>query len=74
MVSINPSRYSKLFIVEINTITAAENAYINSVVGNDLFADVTFDFSALADYLPGLCGDNYDYVANYITHYVYGVY
>jgi hypothetical protein len=58
----------------INAINAAENAYINSVMGNDLFSDVTFDFSALTDYLPGLCGDNYDYIANYITHYVYGVY
>lgn len=60
-------------VVAINTINAAENAYINSVMGTSLFDGVTLDWSALTCYLPGFGGGGYDYIANYITHYVWGV-
>ncbi|MEX2752605.1 MAG: hypothetical protein Q6366_012085 [Candidatus Freyarchaeota archaeon] len=60
-------------IAAINTINAAENAFINSVMGTSFFDDVTFDWSALTNYLPGFGGGGYDYLSNYITHHVWGV-
>lgn len=36
--------------------------------------DATLDFSAIMEYMPGYGYGGYDYIANWITHYVYGMY
>ncbi len=47
---------------------------MNDVLGLPWMQDVSVDFSAMMEYLPGSgFGPGYDYLANYITHYVYGM-
>ena len=46
---------------------------MNSVLGDPLLEGVSMDFSTILDYVPGFSLGGYDYIANYITHHVYGV-
>ncbi len=55
-------------------INALENAWVNNVMGLPWMQDVTLDFTAFQEYLPGYGFAGYDYIANYITHYIYGMY
>ena len=59
--------------VAVNAISAAENVFVNHALGNPLFQDVTFDFSAFTEYIPGTDWAGYDYASNYLTHYVWGM-
>ncbi|MEX2722546.1 MAG: hypothetical protein Q6367_001520 [Candidatus Freyarchaeota archaeon] len=56
----------------ISGINMAEQAFINRVWGDPTFEGVSVDFAPLLEYLP-LFGGQYDYLGNYITHYVYGM-
>nr|MDO8079124.1 hypothetical protein [Candidatus Freyarchaeota archaeon] len=58
--------------VAMTAINSVENAWMNNIMGLPWMQDATLDFSAILEYLPGY-GFGYDYVANYITHYVYGM-
>ncbi|MFB0563699.1 MAG: hypothetical protein ACETWM_21070 [Candidatus Lokiarchaeia archaeon] len=58
--------------VAISGINAAEQAFINHVFNDPMFDDVKIDFTPLLEYLPFASGQ-YDYIGNYITHYVYGM-
>lgn len=59
--------------IAMNGISAVEQAWMNNVFGNPLFEDVKINFAAILDYVPGLCLGGYDYISNYITHNVYGM-
>lgn len=54
-------------------ISALENAWVNNIMELPWLTDVSLDFSAFMEYLPAFGFGGYDYIANYITHYVYGM-
>nr|MDO8079764.1 hypothetical protein [Candidatus Freyarchaeota archaeon] len=59
--------------VAMTGISAVENAWVNNIIGLPWMWDVTLDFSPILEYLPSFGLGGYDYIANYITHYVYGM-
>ena len=54
----------------LNTI---EQAWVNNILGEPLLQDVSVDFTAILEYVPGFSSSSYDYISNYVTHYVYGM-
>ncbi|MEX2753737.1 MAG: hypothetical protein Q6366_017945 [Candidatus Freyarchaeota archaeon] len=57
----------------MTALSAVEQVWVNRIVGSPLLEDVSMDFTAIMEYAPGFSLDGYDYLGNYVTHYVYGV-
>lgn len=57
--------------IAMNAINVVEQAFMNVLWEEPALNGATMDFSAILEYLPS-CG-GYDYISNYITHNVYGV-
>ncbi|MFB0560774.1 MAG: hypothetical protein ACETWM_06120 [Candidatus Lokiarchaeia archaeon] len=58
--------------IAINLINTAQQAFMNTLFLDPTLNDVTMDFSAILEYAPGGCG-GYDYISNYISHYICGM-
>lgn len=54
-------------------LNAVEQAWVNNILGDPLLEGVSMDFSAILDYVPGFSLGGYDYISNYITHNIYGM-
>ncbi|MEX2722685.1 MAG: hypothetical protein Q6367_002215 [Candidatus Freyarchaeota archaeon] len=57
-------------MVAMTAIGAVENIWMNDLLNLPWMQDLSVDFTAILEYLPGL-GLSYNHPANYITHYIY---
>ncbi len=57
--------------VAMNALSVTEKAFMNMLLEEPSLSGATMDFSAMLEYLP--LGGGYDYIGNYISHHIYGV-